>query len=847
MQPEPSQESTCPAASAHADSAVTGSASCRLGGGHWLPAFRLALAGLVLLSLALRSFGVLAATPPGPEQVDIRRTTDGIPHVKASSWRGLGQGIGYVQAQDALCTLAEAFTTYEGRRSYHFGADARPERESSFGRARNLELDFFFKAFADDAMVARYRAEQPPELLAAVEGYAQGYNRQLADARRSGGTESQRRCLHEDWVHEIRADDLFRRFYAAQVAAGTARFIPEIVGAAPEAPPVAAVGGGLAQRLAHRVGDQDALGSNMMALGRQATGDGGSVLLGNPHWYWGGPDRFYQMHLTLPGQLDVAGVSFLGVPLVMIGFNRHVAWSNTVSTARRFGLFDLLLAGGEPTAYQVDGERRPMTSQVVSVTVRGVDGQPTTLTRRLYRSAHGPVLNLAAHDPAFGWGQGHAISLRDANAENFRVFRTFLAWDRARSLDEFIAIQRRELAMPWVNTVAIDATGRVWYADIGPVPNVPDALRARCLTPRAQGFAQVDPATPMLDGSRSECDWQSDPTAPQAGILPVSALPSLLRNDEVANMNDSHWLASPAQPLEGFASVIGGERQALSLRARRGHQMAVDLAARPHGGTQALAAELRVQALAAVPESARRYRAALWQGACGGGQTVRMGAGDAAREVDPRAACAVLSAWSGLADAEGRGALLWERFWFHWHQSAPPEALFEQPFSADAPLDTPAHPVVKTAALALAQAQDEMQAQGLDLAATTAGQRLVQTGTGPLPVFGGCDDAGHFATACNDDGSLPMGPNSSANSYLQVVSLGPQGLQAHTLLAHGLDEGAVIGLGGAAAAAPVQRYVRRAWLAFPFTEQQIQRDPQLRHTVLTLAPAAGQQALNSRP
>ncbi|MEE4462174.1 penicillin acylase family protein, partial [Azotobacter chroococcum] len=160
--------------------------------------------------------------------VEIRRTTDGIPHLRAASWRGLGLGVGYVQAQDALCTLAEAFVTYEGRRAWFFGAEARPARDSTFGRPKNLDLDFFFRGFADAALVERLRAEQPPELHELFEGFAAGYNRYLAEARR-GQDAGRRTCLDQAWVREIGADDLYRRLYAAQIAAGYARFIPEIV------------------------------------------------------------------------------------------------------------------------------------------------------------------------------------------------------------------------------------------------------------------------------------------------------------------------------------------------------------------------------------------------------------------------------------------------------------------------------------------------------------------------------------------------------------------------------------------------------------------------------------------
>src|SRR5690349_9908813 len=46
------------------------------------------------------------------------------------------------------------------------------------------------------------------------------------------------------------------------------------------------------------------------------------------------------------------------------------------------------------------------------------------------------------------------------------------------------------------------------------------------------------------------------------------ALPILERQDFVANMNDSYWLTNPAQPLTGFARIIGNENAERTLRTR---------------------------------------------------------------------------------------------------------------------------------------------------------------------------------------------------------------------------------------------------------------------------------------
>lgn len=792
--------------------------------------------------------------------VEIRRTTDGIPHLRAGNWRDLGSGVGYVQAQDALCTLAEAFVTYEGRRAWFFGADARPALESTFGKPKNIDLDFFFRSFADDTVLASYREQHPVALNELIDGFALGYNRYLADARAGRVRSEGRVCLNEPWVRSITANDIYRRMYSAQIGAGYARFISAIADAKPAAAKTAAItteagDSALRNKLAQSIGEHAGIGSNMLAWGREATGEEGAVLFGNPHWYWGGPDRFYQMHLTIPGRLNVAGVAFLGVPVVMIGFNEQVAWSHTVSAARRFGLFELTLDPADPTRYQVDGKTEAMTPHEVSVEVRGADGAASRVTRTLYRTRFGPVVDLGSQNAAFGWGTARALAIRDVNAENFRIFRNFFHWNQARSLDDFMAIQRREAAVPWVTTAAIGrGDGRVWFGDVGAVPNVPDELRAACATPLGQGFARIDPLTPFLDASRAACDWRSDPAAVQPGAMPASKQPGLLRPDYVANMNDSYWLSNVHQPLEGFPLLFGGERKPLELRGRLGHQIALDLLRTPSRSAAQLSQRVMDEVLTPRVYSAEQFKddllaqacssteveldAATLQSLAAAGAAQQQGA-EGARKVDISAACRILQGWSGKADADDRGALLWEALWARLRK-IPSEKFYQVAFSSAAPLETPAKPKLEGAgaAQALAAAVLTMETKGVALDAPLGSRRYVETGGQRLPLFGGCHSPGYFTVACGYDESGRLGPDSHANSYLQVVRFGPQGVEAHTLFAHGQDEAAVDNGQGRA---PVARYARKDWLRFPFRESDIARDPGLTRTMLrpVAAPSAG--------
>ena len=99
------------------------------------------------------------------------------------------------------------------------------------------------------------------------------------------------------------------------------------------------------------------------------------MLLGNPHFPWDGPERFYQAHLTIPGEINVAGASLFGAPIINIGHTDNFAWSHTVSTAYRFTPFELKLVPGDPHHYLYNGQPRAMIADNVTVQVRNPDAR----------------------------------------------------------------------------------------------------------------------------------------------------------------------------------------------------------------------------------------------------------------------------------------------------------------------------------------------------------------------------------------------------------------------------------------------------------------------------------------
>ena len=812
------------------------------------------------MPLSLLLLAALAACNGGGSderyQAEIRRTSMGVPHVKAKDWAGAGFGNGYAQAEDNLCTMADSFLTYRGERSKYFGGEALAVYDSTIGRPANLDSDFFHRHLISADVVDAMVSAQPENIRQLVAGFTAGYNRYLRELK-AGTSKAHAACRDAAWVQPLTAQDIWRRMYQTNLAAGYSNFLSNIANATP---PTTARPDGVQVRAAARttlaalsasdirlpdmqVGGSSGIGSNMYGFGTAATGSDSPVLFGNPHWYWKGPDRFYQVQLTIPGEIDVSGVSFLGVPAIQIGFNDHIAWSHTVSTARRFGFFQLTLAAGDPTSYVRDGQTVKMKAAPVTVEVRQASGALTSVTRTLYKTAQGPLVNLAPLNPQLAWTQSTAFVMRDINEQNYRTFRNWVRWGQAKSLDEFANIQRQESAIPWVNTVAVGrGSAKAWYADIGTVPNVSAAQTTACTTPVGQALATALPNTPFFDGSRSACDWLSDADSVQPGAIGPARMPSLQRDDYVANMNDSYWLTNAKAPLTGFAPIFGpAGTEAQSQRTRMGHVMAL---ARMDGsdgyaGKQASSEIVRQMVLNSRVYSAERFKTQALDLVCA--QPQISVASDAltdevfspARAVDVTAACTVLRAWNNTGNGDARGSHVWDEFWSRIRLSD--SDLYAVPFDAADPLNTPRDlraSATADLAQALGAAVLRVQQSGFALDAPRSELLFATRGGSKIGLYGGCGEMGYFTITCSENrieqGGYSMDGQPHGNSYMQVVSFPASGVQAHTFLTFSQsDDPASAHYGDY-----TRRYGAKQWLPVPFSDAAITTDPDYKSMTL---------------
>ena len=810
----------------------------------------LASAALVLAAAPANA----ASAPPGPARHElsavIRRTTGGMPHILARNWTSLGYGYGFAFAQDNLCTMANDYVTVEGQRSRYFGPDGSYIERGAGAIVTNLDSDLFFRQIIDSGVVQRSLRGVAPQVTQIEAGYVRGYNRYLASVGGAKGVPDPT-CRGQAWVRPITVQDSYLRFYQLMLMAGEDGLIDGIAQASPPSATAAMAGGTAAdgpQATALALADPSRaarqlaaslraefgkLGSNAVAIGSAGTRSHHGLLLGNPHYPWLGPERFYQAQLTIPGKINVTGGSLYGVPLILIGHTATVAWSHTVSTAVRFTPYQLTLVPGHPTQYLQDGHPVAMTSRKVTVLVRAADGKLAPYTRTLWQTRYGPVFN-SLFGLALPWTASTAFAIRDANATNVaRALNTWFGFDRATSTRQLLTVLRKYQGIPWVNTIASDRPGLALYADIGTVPGVTDAEAQACDT--ALG-AQTFPVSglPILDGSRTACDWATGPGAAAPGLLGPGQEPALLRSDYVTNSNDSYWLANPHHPLTGFARIIGDAGTPRTLRTRIG---LIQVQARidgtdgqgPGGFTLA---DLEHLDLSDVDYAAMLTRPALVQlcrafQAAGGYAPTSAGG-----KVPIGDACAVLARWDGRWDVGQRGAVLFGAFWGNASNSG--QSPFSHPFELSDPVRTPygldtSDPAVRTA---LGDAISQLDQAGIPLNATLGSVQHVTYHGARIPIPGGPGDPDGVYNAIftgEYPGDSLTAPD-DGSSFIQVVTWNntpcPVGA---TILTYSESANPV----SPHYADQTRLFSRKQWLPDRFCQSQIMADPHLQVTTVT--------------
>jgi len=733
----------------------------------------------------------------------LTRTQYGIPHINAKDEASAAYGLGYAYAQDNSCLFLETLLTMRGERSLYFDPEAvdGPLVATSYFFSKNISSDLFFKWLNDDAAVASLWSKQPPVVQASLKGYAAGFNRGVAELRAAG--KLPKACATAAWAaRDIEVNDVVRliRFYTV---GPFGEYVEYLLAAAPPAagsvPTTSALRADWAERAGEAFGTK--LASNGVAFGRDITENRRGVLLANPHFPWNGTLRFYEFHVTVPGQVDVMGSSLAGLPYVAIGFTKQFAWTHTVNTSSHYTLHALKLDPADATKYIVDGVSKPLTRKSVTVTVADKSGAKKVVSRDFWESEHGPIVAIKGK---LDWTAASAFALRDANFSNTRILETWRGINRARSLQELEDVTRTVVGLPWVNLIAVDAGGTALYANYSVIPDISDAQVESCVAaPFKPMLAGRKYMMFVLDGSRATCNWQSAPAAMQPGIVPADRLPVLRRTDYVQNSNDSAWLSNPAAPLVNFPLIVSGADYPQNGRTRLGITQLREVIDGKTGG------RFSVESIKTMVLNNRSYAAPMLRESL---QAV------CTPDFTASAACAVLTKWDGTANLDSVGyplAQMWLR-----DLAGKPE-VWAKPFDARDPVNTPWGLLVdkpervKIVQASLVRALETVEKAGIDITRPWGEVQRSARGGKIIPVHGGDTD-----DVYNQMGGRPVRgvkDVTAGSSYVSVVTFDGKGPVAEAVLSYSQSSDPE----SPHSADQTELFSKKAWVKLPFTPAQI--------------------------
>jgi acyl-homoserine-lactone acylase len=746
----------------------------------------LALAGLAACSGAPPPHG----PPPAPAgtayHAVVRWTSDGVPHITGDDWGSLGFGQGWALAALHLCEVEDQVVRVRGERARFFGpGDDDANLDSDFF---HLHLGFAAHAAAADAAqgaaspgsMTRGATRLSPEARALGHGFALGFDRWIAAHPPQTWPAP---CRGAAWVRPISDDDLTAVALAISTTASSRAVAPLIARAAPRPAKAARVSLPAAT---------SALASNAWAVGAERTSSGGGLLLANPHFPWEGELQFYESHLTIPGTLDVYGAALLATPLVQIGFNAKVAWTHTFSSSTHFVIYRVPLAKDQPLRIAVGDTPEPIAPATYTIQVKQPDGSLRDVTRTLYRTRWGPMVDSAElpWDPA----SGHAFTLVDVALDDSTALDEYLAFARAGKVADVDAALAASHT-PFVNTIAADDAGDALYVDASRVPALgEDGLAtwtiARHAMPAlaaawAKGVVVLDAALPVfaLAGDRH-------------GALPIDAhTPRLARRDWVINANAHFAFSHRGVAMPGNTPLYGDDRAPSPRTLANWALLAGD-------------ARLDRKAAAALLFSNRSSTAeALADDVVAGCTPPRVAPRRGSlqpKEMTPHdPACDALAAWDRRFGVDSRGAALWRELmvelapggripWAHPYDPADPATPHGLALAA---------PAIRSA---VAAAAARLADAGVDLRAPLGAVQTTPRGDGRAAVPGGSalDGVADVTTWEEYNGTLlpreQRGPQLSKSglgkggypidygtSFVMAVDLTRDGPHADVLLTYG--------------------------------------------------------------
>ena len=429
------------------------------------------------------------------DEVEIIRDQHGIPHIYARTDADAFFALGVVHAQDRLWQMEFSRRAAAGRLSEMLGPVT-------------LESDKFLRTMGFAQAAASAVEYLSDETRAELEAYALGVNSYMA--RRKGALPPEFLLRAPDELEPWRPEDSLGwlkmmsydlggatgareldRYALSQIVEPEVmmEFWPPYPGAAPLEVPDIPEFYGLNPTRGSRQAEpaQDAalllpsdemnalhpagalfegIGSNNWVLSGAHTKSGLPLLANDPHLGLTTPQVWYYAHLVSEEGLDVMGATFPGVPYVVLGRTRQVAWGFTNTGPDVQDYYVERIAPGEPRSYLTPTGTEPFKTRVEEIRVKGGE----TVRHKVRETRHGPVMSDVLGSVRRYLGEEHVLALRwTALDPDDRTADAASALNRVESAEAFFR-STQNFVSPQQNMVFADIEGNIGYIAPGRVP-----------------------------------------------------------------------------------------------------------------------------------------------------------------------------------------------------------------------------------------------------------------------------------------------------------------------------------------------------------------------------------------
>ena len=372
---------------------------------------------LIALSISISCYSQI-----NPKDIDIVRDEYGVPHIYGKTDADVAYGLAWAHCEDDFKTIQEAYLAGNGLLTKHLGL-------------KGASADLLTQVIESKQTVNKLFFTLSDDFIKILQAYSDGINKYAE--------------LHSE---QILVKDLFPitprkmasySFLQLFISSGADKIIGDIYSNN--------VGGDF--NFYNNMNGSNAIALNSAKIGRNET-----FLAINPHQPFDGPTSWYEAHLVSEEGTDIIGATFAGAPCILIGTNRHLAWTHTVNYPDKADVFKLQMHPKKRNVYYFENQEKKLEVRKASIYTK-ILGLSIKVKRKFYKSIYGPTLK----------NKKGYYSVRTPSLYNIKSLEQWWRMNKAKSFTEFYNILKTR-NIPGYNIGYADKNDTIFYISNGIIP-----------------------------------------------------------------------------------------------------------------------------------------------------------------------------------------------------------------------------------------------------------------------------------------------------------------------------------------------------------------------------------------